>query len=638
VSDINEILKKIWGYPEFRPLQKDIIQSVLSGKDTLALLPTGGGKSICFQVPALALPGICIVISPLIALMKDQVEQLKKRGIPSVAIYSGMSRKEIDVALDNAVYGGIKFLYVSPERLKTELFIERAKKMKVSLLAIDEAHCISQWGYDFRPSYLNIADLRKLLPKVPVIALTATATEHVKKDIQDKLEFKNPNVFQKSFARPNLSYSVFHMEDKEKKIIEVLKNVKGSSVVYLRSRKKTQEIALLLNKNKISADYYHAGLDMKDRSQKQDLWISGRIRVIVATNAFGMGIDKPDVRTVIHWEVPDSLEAYYQEAGRAGRDEKKAYAVLLYNEKDLKLLDQRIEETYPSVEFIRKVYQALANYYKIAVGSSNLASYDFDIDEFERVYKLPKVETYYALKRLEKEGFVQMNEGFYQPSRLLFLMHQKDLYEFQIANEKYDLFIKTILRMYGGELFSSFCIVSENQIGRNVNMHHHQVVDMLRGLEKLEVLEYQQQNDKPQLVFTTPRIDASKLPINVRDMEERKKSDLEKVRSVTGYATQNKRCRTLVLLDYFGEVSDEECGVCDVCLKKKKEKSKEDQFSLLRKSILSELEKSPKNFDDLILQIPASTREEVLEVLRQMLDAGEVSMNDKGTIFLISGN
>lgn len=637
MSDIYEILKNIWGYSEFRPLQKDIIQSVLSGKDTLALLPTGGGKSICFQVPALALPGICIVVSPLIALMKDQVEQLKNKGIPSVAIYSGMSRREIDVALDNAVYGGIKFLYVSPERLKTELFIERVKKMKVSLLAIDEAHCISQWGYDFRPSYLSVSDLRKILFNVPIIALTATATEPVKKDILEKLAFKNENVFQKSFARANLSYSVFHMEDKEKKIIEVLRNVKGSSVVYLRSRKKTKDIAQLLKKNNISADYYHAGLEMKDRSQKQDLWISGKIRVIVATNAFGMGIDKPDVRTVIHWEVPDSLEAYYQEAGRAGRDEKKAYAVLLYNEKDLKLLEQRIEETYPSVDFIRKVYQALANFYKIAIGSSNLASYDFDIDEFERVYKLPKIETYYSLKRLEKEGFVQMNEGFHQPSRIMFLMHQKDLYEFQIANEKYDVFIKTILRMYGGELFSNFSIINENQIGRNVNMHHHQVVDMLRGLEKLEVLEYQQQNDKPQLVFTTPRIDASKLPINVKEMEERKKSDLEKVKSVISYTTQDKRCRTLVLLDYFGEISDKECGVCDVCLKKKKEKSKGDQFEELRQLILSELRKSSKNFDDFILQIPASIREEALEVLRQMLDAGEVSMNDKGTIFLNLG-
>ena len=613
-------------------MQEEIIDSVLQKNDTLALLPTGGGKSICFQVPALAMDGICIVISPLIALMKDQVEQLRSRGILAYAIYSGMSKREIDVALDNCVYGGVKFLYVSPERIKTELFQERLKKMKVCLLAVDEAHCISQWGYDFRPSYLEIAELRTLLPGLPFIALTATATEQVKLDIQEKLKFKNGKVFQKSFARENLSYSVFEVEDKERKLLEVLHNVNGSSVVYLRSRNKTKDTAMFLKRQGIKAEFYHAGLPHAERAQKQEAWISGKTRVIVATNAFGMGIDKPDVRTVIHVDAPSTLEAYYQEAGRAGRDEQKAYAVLLYHSHDLEVMQQRVEEMYPPIDFIKKVYQSLANYYKIAVGSSLLASYDFDLEVFEQTYRLPKVETYYALRILEKEGLIQMNEAFHQPSRIYFLIGSNDLYEFQIANETYDLLIKTMLRMYGGEIFTHYCIINESSIASNMGKSISFVENALKKLEKMSVLEYQTRKDVPQLIFTAPRVDAARLSLDVKALERRKENDIAKVKAMVQYTKQELRCRTLVLLDYFGEISDKECGVCDICLKKKKEKTKGENYTMIRLVILSLIEKEELMMEQLMEQKGGFAKEEIVAVLRLMLDANEIRIDAAGKI------
>ncbi|MEM1137932.1 MAG: ATP-dependent DNA helicase RecQ, partial [Bacteroidota bacterium] len=452
--DLHKILYQYWKYTTFRSLQEEIIQAVLAGKDTLALLPTGGGKSICFQVPALAKEGVCIVISPLIALMKDQVYQLNTRGIEAKAIYAGMSQREIDITLDNAIYGNIKFLYVSPERLKTEIFITRAAKMNISLLAIDEAHCISQWGYDFRPPYLELMQFRELIPNVPCIALTATATEVVKNDIQDKLGFdQNAGFFQKSFARENLSYSVYYEEDKEKRMLEILSKVAGSAIVYVRSRKRTKHFADFLRARKISASFYHAGLSNEERARRQDDWINNRTRVIVATNAFGMGIDKPDVRIVIHLDLPDNLEAYYQEAGRAGRDERKAFAVLLYNHNDIKQLKENIEISHPSIDKLKKVYQAVANYLKIAVGSGYLESYDFDLDDFVNTFKLPYLETYHALKKLEEQDFIQFNESFYAPSRLTIALSHDKLYEFQVANKEADKLIKILLRVYGAEIY-----------------------------------------------------------------------------------------------------------------------------------------------------------------------------------------
>lgn len=565
-----EILKKVWGFEKFRPLQEDIVNAVLDNKDVLALLPTGGGKSICFQVPALLREGICIVITPLIALMKDQVEHLKRKKISAVAVFSGMSRREIDITLDNCVYGNIKFLYVSPERLKTEMFQERVKKMKVALITVDEAHCISQWGYDFRPSYLEIAEIRNLVPEVNIIALTATATEEVKVDISEKLHLKGPEIFQKSFARENLSYSVFQEEDKERKLVNILDKVKGSGIVYVRSRRETKEIAQLLKQNGISANFYHAGLSNEQRYAIQDEWVQNKIRIIVATNAFGMGIDKPDVRVVAHIDLPDNLEAYYQEAGRAGRDERKAYAVVLYHQKDLEVLKRQLLLEYPEVGYLKKVYQSLANYYKIAVGSSFMASYDFVIEDFCTTFNLNPLETYYIIKKLEEEGFVQLNEGFYSPSKVLINLNNQQLYEFQIANAHLDLLIKALLRIYGGELFANFTKISEKQLAAVLVLPVEEIVRKLNLLNQMEVIAYDKQHEKPQLTFTTPRQDASKLAINLEKLKKRKENAGNKMNKIIEYVQQEHRCRTQVILDYFGEIAYDKCGVCDICLKAKK--------------------------------------------------------------------
>jgi len=635
MSQIHDILKRYWGYNAFRPLQEDIIQSVLLKQDTLALLPTGGGKSICFQVPALAVEGICIVISPLIALMKDQVEQLKKRNIPAIALYSGLTRREIDIILDNCVFNHYKFLYVSPERIQTEIFIERVKRMRVGLLAVDEAHCISQWGYDFRPPYLEIIKLRDILPQVPVIALTATATKEVKADILDKLAFRQPKVYQKSFARENLSYSAFQEEDKERKLFTILQNVPGSAVVYTRSRKRTQQLAEWLLKAGISSDFYHAGLNNDQRSYKQDAWINNHIRVIVATNAFGMGIDKPDVRTVIHMDLPDSLEAYYQEAGRAGRDEKKAYAVALYNNSDLEDLKHRIEQAFPPVDFIRRVYQSLANYYQIAAGSGYLASYDFDLEDFCKTYKLQAGETYHALKRLEDEGFIQLNEAFFSPSKVFFTVDKKQLYEFQVANASYDPLIKMLLRLYGGELFTSFMIISEQALARQLQVSRSDIEKMLTMMHSLQVLIYDKQKDKPQLTFTTVRFNTQDLPIQARHLEIRKQQELQKVAAVTDYVTHQTKCRTLLLLAYFDEHSEQECGVCDICIEKKKQKDFKDYYYLHRKQIIEALSTQEISVQQLLSRIRPKDEKALIDTLREMTNTGEIRYTAKGNIYRV---
>jgi ATP-dependent DNA helicase RecQ len=633
MSQIHEILKSYWGYTAFRPLQEEIIASVLQKKDTLALLPTGGGKSICFQVPALVTEGICVVISPLIALMKDQVEQLQKRHIQAVALYSGLSRREIDITLDNCVFGQYKFLYISPERIQTDIFIERVKRMKVGLLAVDEAHCISQWGYDFRPSYLEIIKLREMLPTVPMIALTATATREVRKDIVDKLAFRDPQIFQKSFARENLSYSAFEEENKERKLFNILQKVPGSAVVYVRSRKRTQQLAEWLTKSGISADYYHAGLNNQQRSYKQDSWITNHTRVMVATNAFGMGIDKPDVRTVIHMDLPDTLEAYYQEAGRAGRDENKAYAVALYHQSNITELLERVERSYPSVETIKRVYQSLANYYQVAVGSGYLASFDFELDAFTDTYKLASSDTYYALKRLEDEGFIQFNEAFYSPSKVYFQIDKKQLYEFQVANAGYDVLIKMLLRMYGGELFTSFIVISESAVARQLNGPVHEVEKMLSGLHQLGIIIYDKQKDKPQITFTTVRFNAMDMPLQSRHLQARKQQELDKVQAVINYVTHRNRCRTLLLLEYFDELSDKECGVCDVCLEKRKQKDYTDYYQQHRRKILETLTDKQISLQQLVFNINPKNEKLLLDTIREMVGSGEIVYAANGNIF-----
>lgn len=617
--NLSEILKQYWGYETFRPMQEDIIQSVLDKQDTLALLPTGGGKSICFQVPAMALEGICIVISPLISLMKDQVEQLQRRGIKAAAIYSGMSRREIDITLDNCIYGGFKFLYVSPERLKTEIFMERARQMNISLLAIDEAHCISQWGYDFRPPYLEIANFKNDLGIERVIALTATATKDVKKDIADKLEMNDVLIFQKSFARANLSYSAFKLENKDGKLIEILGNVSGTSVVYVRSRKRTKEIADLLRRSNISADYYHAGIAGKDRSEKQSAWINNDIRVMVATNAFGMGIDKPDVRTVIHMDLPDSMEAYYQEAGRAGRDERKAYAVALYNGNDIEELKERTNRSVVSLEIIKRTYQALANYYKMAIGSHEFSSFPFNYEQFTSTYNLPMVETYAALKKLCDEGLIQMTDGFYEHSKITFLLDKGETYKFQIANPKLDDLIKTLLRLYGGEVFAGYAKIKEKDIGSLLKTDKVQVRQWLKFLNDNEVIDYQPALDSATITFLTPRLDADKLPINNSQIEWRRNLALEKANSVIDYV-ESDDCRTQIFQRYFDEETSLTCGICDNDLEKKKQ-LKASEIPVDR---VEEVLESPRNMSELRALMSSYSQDQIMEALRILIDDKKV--------------
>ncbi|HOO10614.1 MAG TPA: ATP-dependent DNA helicase RecQ, partial [Cyclobacteriaceae bacterium] len=457
------ILRQYWGYDRFRPPQEDIINHVLAGKDTLALLPTGGGKSICFQVPALLMEGVCLVVTPLIALMEDQVGQLRGRGIEAIAVHSGMGRSEIDVALDNCAYGKIKFLYLSPERIQTEMFQARIQKVPVCLIAVDEAHCISHWGYDFRPSYLLISDLREWKPDVPVMALTATATKKVREDIVDKLALRNPGIYAKGYARENLSFVARKTENKEKQLLRVVQKVKGAAIVYVRSRRAAEKLSEWLTRNGVDATFYHAGLDYRQRNEHQRRWVEGEARVVVATNAFGMGIDKANVRTVVHMDIPETLEAYYQEAGRAGRDGKRSYAVVVYHPIDVKAVREKVGQSQPDAEVLKNTYQALSNYLQLAEGSAMGESFNFDLSAFCDRFGLKPITTFAALKKLEEQGFIQLNEGFHRPSKVHFLVGKKKLYEFQVANGHFDQLIKGLLRLYGGELFSSYVSVSEQQ-------------------------------------------------------------------------------------------------------------------------------------------------------------------------------
>ncbi len=618
----HEVLSQYWGYSAFREKQDEVIQSVLEGKDTLALLPTGGGKSICFQVPALCMDGLCIVVTPLIALMKDQVSQLQKRGISAKAIFSGMTRKEIDITLDNCIYGETKFLYLSPERLKTTIFLERVTRMNVSLLAIDEAHCISQWGYDFRPSYLEIAKVKELIPEAKLIALTATATREVKEDIIAKLEMKNASVFQKSFARKNLSYSAFNLENKEQKLLEILNKVGGTSIVYARTRKRTQEIAGFLKSHRISADHYHAGLSAVDRMKKQDQWINNQIRVIVSTNAFGMGIDKPDVRTVIHMDVPDSLEAYYQEAGRAGRDEKVAFAVCLFHRRDVLDLMERAENREVSKQFIQQVYQSLANYFKMAVGSHGFESLEFDMMDFSQSFDLKPLEVLKALRHLEELGIVQLSDGVLELSKVHINSTKEEIYKYEVANAKFDPLLKSILRLYGGEIFQNYLTVKEADIAKLLKSSASLVKDQLKYLSDQEVLDYKPANDQPQITFLVPRMIPADLPIDSNFIKERKKNAIAKARAMADYLESKTQCRTRMLQAYFDELTEENCGVCDYCLGRKK--NRED---VPLDKVLAEIKNGASTLPELYTSIKGFKSDLLLQAVRMLIEDGKVKMD-----------
>ncbi len=628
MNDELSILKKYWGYDSFRPLQQEIIQSVLDNRDTLALLPTGGGKSICFQVPGLIKEGICVVVSPLIALMKDQVQNLKKRGINAQAIVSGMTYRQVDIALDNCVYGDVKFLYVSPERLKTDLFIERFKKMRVGLIAVDEAHCISQWGYDFRPPYLEISAIRELKPDVKIIALTASATENVAEDIKSKLSFdEQSNSFRKSFLRSNLSYACRYTEDKPNRLLEIVNKLKGSTVVYVRSRKKTVKVAEYLNKKGISATFYHAGLTTEERTKRQVSWISNETRIIVATNAFGMGIDKPDVRLVVHLDIPPDLESYYQEAGRAGRDELPAYAIILYDQNDIISLRDKLDEQHPQVEQLKTVYQAIANHLRIAIGSGYLESYPLDLGLLSEKYQLKHSTTLYALKKLENQGLIELSDATYHRSQVYLELTGPALYQFQLDHPKHDIYIQLLLRLYGGGLYSNFVSVDEKQLARELGTNQSQVRKVLNELAKVGVISYNEQGNIPKITYLIPRMDANKLSINRNILKHQRELAEHKVKSIIQYVESQEQCRSQLILEYFDEKSPQPCGQCDIC-RKKKPTSKSISDKELQFAIQTLINSRPLTMLELKRELTHVDEDLLKDMVSKMMDANLIRMNE----------
>jgi ATP-dependent DNA helicase RecQ len=627
-SNIHEILKHYWGYSRFRPLQEDIINSVLAGNDTLALLSTGGGKSVCFQVPGLVLPGITLVITPLIALMKDQVEHLRKSGINAEAIYSGMSPREFELAVNHIQFQHSKFLYLSPERLASGYFREILSHLSVDLIVVDEAHCISQWGYDFRPSYLRISEIRPYFPGVPVLALTATATEEVAADIQKQLGFREGKVFIGNFERPNLAYVVEKDENKNGKLLRVLKGVPGSGIVYVRNRKKTQETARFLQSNNISADYYHAGLSPAEREKRQDEWLNGYTRVIVCTNAFGMGIDKPDVRSVVHLDFPDSVEAYYQEAGRAGRDGKKSYNVLIYDDADLLDAEANININYPTLDFIKIVYRAVGNYCRLVPGTGQDLSVDFDLADFANQYNFKPLLAFNALKFIEKEGYISMNEAMYSSSRFIFIASRDDLYRFQVENPDYDVLIKTMQRSYGGS-FTEPVAVNEAEMARRLNTSEDLIRKMLQQLHNLEILSYFPLSDKPQLTFVSELVKAEDLTISPENYEVRKKLAEQRMKAVISYAQSNE-CRSRFLINYFNQKADK-CGVCDVCIETNKKILSEKDFNEVVDVLKPLLQINRLNLQQVIEACETIPQEKVVLALNWLIENNKIKIGDDKT-------
>ncbi|MBE0673851.1 MAG: RecQ family ATP-dependent DNA helicase, partial [Bacteroidales bacterium] len=609
---------KYWGHSAFRPLQEDIIASVAAGRDTLALMPTGGGKSVTFQVPAMAAEGLCIVVTPLVALMRDQVIRLKSMDIKAQAIHSGMTGEEIDIALENCAYGDYKFLYISPERISTALFQARVQKLNVNLIAVDEAHCISQWGYDFRPSYMKIANLREmLLPGIPVLALTATATENVVRDIMEKLKFREPNVLKTSFRRPNISYIVRKVEDKNGYLAETLRKIRGSGIVYVRNRKKTKDIAEMLIKLGIPADFYHAGLPPEMRERKQSSWTSGDTRIIVATNAFGMGIDKPDVRFVVHWDIPDCIESYFQESGRVGRDGKPAWAVMIWNEEDKRRIIDSVRHRFPPVEKIKDVYDALGNFLDIPIGSGKNNVYDFNIAEFVAKYRLPVTESYNSLSFLQREGYIEFTEEINNPSRVNFLVGRDDLYKFQVANESFDSFIKLLLRSYTG-MFSDYVPVNEEFLSKKSGVSRDTIYQYLVRLASHHIINYIPGKKTPLVIYTEERLDRKSLhisPDNYLKVKDKYQFRLEKMME---YVENETRCRSVMLLSYFGEET-ERCGECDTCKSRNELDLSKYEFDLILEEIKSKLESG--DYDSVSLVKAVDYQEEkVVRVLRWLLD------------------
>ncbi len=624
------VLRQYWGYPSFRPLQEDIVDAVVSGQDTLALLPTGGGKSICFQVPALAMEGICIVVTPLIALMKDQVAHLVQRRIPAAAVFSGMHPDQVELAYNQAVFGRLKFLYVSPERLQTEQFIEAVKRMKVCLLAVDESHCISQWGYDFRPPYLKIADIRPYLPYTPVLALTATATPKVVDDIQFRLGFKRKNVFQSSFERKNVTYNVNHEPDKYGMLYRKLHAMReGSAIVYVRNRKKTQVIAEWLTSVGISATCYHAGLDAKTRDERQEQWVRGRVKVMVATNAFGMGIDKPDVRLVIHLDLPDSIEAYFQEAGRAGRDLKPSEAFLLVSEADIKQLEDNFRQSFPEMERIVLIYRALGNYFKLPVGAGEGMSYPFELNDFAKNYGFSVMEVFSTLRLLEKEGMIALSDRFDEPSKVWIKAPREDLYRFQVAYPQFDVLIKYMLRTLPGVL-TDFVKINEVTMAQKTEMSIDQVIAMLKKLEKYQFLTYVPRNEKPQILFLTEFLDTRYFTLSKEHYADRKKDAEERIHAVIDFVRNDQECRSVQLLRYFGESHSKPCGACDVCVNHHQGTLASREYEQISQTLVSVLRDHPLTVYGATEACQGHDEEEVVEAIRWMIDNGvlEKDMNE----------
>ena len=582
------ILQKYWGYPDFRGIQRNIIESIASGRDTLGLMPTGGGKSITFQVPALAQEGVCIVITPLIALMKDQVLHLKERGILADAIYADKSRSEILQTLDNTIFGGVKILYVSPERLASEMFQTKLRHIHVSFITVDEAHCISQWGYDFRPSYLQIADIREMKPGVPILALTATATPEVVEDIQEKLHFSEKNVFKMSFERKNLAYVVREAEDKQSEMIHILQSVGGSAIIYARSRKRTKEMAQLLSQQGITATFYHAGLDPDVKDQRQKAWQKDEVRVMCATNAFGMGIDKPDVRMVIHIDCPDSLEAYFQEAGRAGRDGQKSYAVLLYNKHDELKLFKRVEDTFPQKELIQDIYEHLAYFYQIGVGSGQGKTFEFDIEKFCIIYKYFPTKVDAALRILERSGYLHYEDNPDGKARVMFLLGRNDLYLLDQLSPSQDAVVTALLRSYGS-LFVDLTYIDEAMIARQAELTIQQVYFALKSLAARHIIKFIPRRKIPFITYTRDRVDGNKVVIPKEVWESRREQYEKRIKSMIHYAKNDEECRSKQLLAYFGEENDSECKQCDVCLANREDdKEKELRMKVAENQIIIE--------------------------------------------------
>lgn len=632
MDTFHQILLKYWGFSHFRPMQEEIIHSIAEGNDTLGLMPTGGGKSVTFQVPAMAEEGLCIVVTPLIALMRDQVENLKRREIKALAVYSGMTREEIDITLDNAIYGDFKFLYCSPERLGTEMFRVRVQKMQVSFIVVDEAHCISQWGYDFRPSYLRIAELREFLPDVPILALTATATPEVAEDIMQNLRFRSRNLFRMSFERKNLVYIVRHVEDKQGYLLRLAEHIQGSGIVYVRNRLRTREVAEYLERNGISADFYHAGLSDEVRHARENDWKTGKTRIIVATNAFGMGIDKPDVRFVVHLDLPDSVEAYFQEAGRGGRDEKKSFAVLLYHPSDKQNAQKRIATNFPEIPVIREVYNALGSYFQIPLGGGKGQSFDFNLFDFCSRYKIHNLVAFNCLKVLEQEGYIELSDDLNIPAQLHFLVERDDLYKFQVANVQFDDFIKLVLRSYSG-LFSGYVAIDEDILAKRAKLTRDNVYQYLLNLQKQKILHYIPRRQNPVIIYTEERLEDKALFISHQGYNQRKVKYQQRLEAMIEYAESDTRCRSQMLLRYFGETSAERCGQCDVCDRRNELNLSRYEFDLILERIRKALLNQPCNLRSLIDENSGLfTEEKTLAVVQWLIDHHKIEYDNNSLL------